>query len=79
MFNKKLLTVLCYFVAALLALKVVLLIAMFVWSFFGVPPVQVFDNKVATLIKFLLLFQELGTTVFFYVINSGVKQFLAKK
>jgi hypothetical protein len=71
MFPKKLIWILSQIVASLLILKVLLVITMFVWGFFGPAPVPVFMSKADGIIPYLLLVQELGTTVFLYVVVAA--------
>lgn len=73
MFNRKLLSVLAYIVAVLLAIKAVLVIVMFVWSYFGTPPVVMFPPEIAEHLRYLLMIQELGTVVFLYLVVATLK------
>jgi hypothetical protein len=76
MFNKKIADVLCYIVAVLLILKVLFVLTMFVWGMIaGQPPVAIFAQGVTygSFISLLLLLQELGASVFTYVIVIAVR------
>ena len=72
MFHKKLVGVLCYIVGILLTLKVLLLLTMFVWSYFGPAPIQVWDASIQGVLKYILFAQEVGITLFIYCLISAV-------
>ena len=73
MFNKKFVLNLCKIVGFMIMAQVLLMITMFVWSYFGTPPVQIFDARISGVVKYLLLLQEIGSSLFFYVAIAGVK------
>jgi len=73
MFNRKLLSVLAYIVAILLLIKAVLSLAMFVWAYFGTPPLVMFPAGVAQHLQYLLLLQELGSVAFLYLVVAALK------
>ncbi len=73
MFNRKLLSVLAYMVAVLLAAKALLAIVMFVWAYFATPPVVMFPAGIAGHLQYLLLLQELGTVLFIYLAVGALK------
>ena len=76
MFNKKLVDVLCYIVTVLIVLKVVFELIMFVWGWItGTPPIAIFSQGITygSFLSFLLLLQELGASVFTYVIVVAVR------
>lgn len=68
MFNTKLLVAIARIVALLLLLKAVLVLVMFVWSYFGPLPIPLFDPRASQVINALLFVQEMGTTAFLYVL-----------
>lgn len=76
MFNKKLLSVLAYVVGALLAVKALFISVMFGWSFFGQPPVMIFNPGAPLTVNILLFVQELGTLVFFFLAVGFVHSLL---
>jgi hypothetical protein len=73
MFNRKLVSVLCYIVAVLLVAKVLLMLVMFVWGFFGTPPVQMFDMRLEPTVRYILFIQEMGTTIFIFIVLCAAK------
>lgn len=50
----------------LLILTLVLNLAMYVWAFFGAPPLQLFDVT-GGVVSYYVLLNKLATLVFFYV------------
>lgn len=75
MFNKKLLSVIAYVLGLLLLVKLLFVVTMFVWSYFGVPPIQVFQDPMGRMahvppnvVTYILLAQEVGATAFIYLI-----------
>ena len=73
MFNRKMLSAFAYVVAALLALKALLSLTMFVWSNFEAPPIAMFPTEIALHLQYLLLVQELGTIFFIYLVVGALK------
>ena len=57
----------------MLIAKILLMIVMFIWSYFGVPPVQIFSNQITGVVKYLLLLQEIGSSLFFFIAVGAVK------
>lgn len=73
MFNRKMLSAFAYVVAGLLVLKALLSLTMFVWSNFETPPIAMFPTEIALHLQYLLLVQELGTILFFYLVVGALK------
>lgn len=73
MFSKKLVSVLCYLVGILLTLRVVLFLVIFVWGYFAAPPLQLFDPRFSDTVKYLTLLQEIGITLFFFLLVASVQ------
>lgn len=73
MFNRKIVSVLCYIVAVMLMAKLLLVAVMFAWSFFGEAPVQVVAPGLAIHVKILYLLQEVGMDVFVYSVLAAVR------
>ena len=77
MFNKKFAVGLCNLLAFMLIAKTLLVTVMFVWGFFGEAPVQVFDARVEGIVKYLLFLQEIGSTIFVYVLVVSMQYFIS--
>ncbi len=78
MFNKKLITILCYVLEALIVLKTVFELVMYVWgAISGNPPIGIFQQGInyGSFLSILLLLQDLGGNVFLYVIVAAMKSF----
>lgn len=75
MFNSRLVSVLCYIVGVLLIVKVVLMKAMFIWSYFGTPPLQVFSVPMQGVLPYVLLAQELGVSIFAFVVVAAIEMY----
>ena len=76
MFNRKLLNVLAYIVAALLVIKALLTITMFIWAYFGTPPIAMFPIATPQHILYMLLIQDLAATVFIYLIVATLRKII---
>ncbi len=76
MFNKKFALGMCQLLAAMLMAKIILITTMFIWGFFGDAPVQVFDARVEGIVKYLLFIQEVGSTLFIYILVVAMKYFI---
>lgn len=66
LFNKKLLMGLINITGVLLILTFVLNLAMYVWAFFGAPPLPLFDVT-GGIVSYYILLNKLATLVFFYI------------
>jgi hypothetical protein len=76
MFNKKLLSGLVYTVGLLLIVKALFVLSMFVWKYFGTQPLVIFDPRFEELSHYVILIQEIGTILFFYVFAGAMKWWL---
>jgi hypothetical protein len=76
MFNKKFLQVLIYAVGVLLIAKALFVAAMFVWKYFDVQPVAIFDPRFSELSHYVILVQEIGTILFFLAFVGLMKWWL---
>jgi len=76
MFGKKLLSILCYTLEVLIVLKVLFELVMFVWGVAaGTPPISIFQPGVpyGSFLGVLLLLQEIGSSMFAYVVVAVLK------
>jgi len=76
MFNNKVIAALANVIAILLLLKAILVIVIFVWGYYGTPPVMIFDPRLPQENQVLLFIQELGTIAFFYIFLGVLKGML---
>lgn len=81
MFNNKIVLPLCRILGALLLLKALLVIVMFIWSYYGTPPVPIINAQAPGYAQYLVLLQELAVTAFWYLVLGYVYNFMlhAKK
>lgn len=77
MFHRKLLSGISYVLGLLIILNCILNITMFVWSYFGVPPLQIIDSRYEVKVRYLLLLREIGTMLFLFIIVGAVKHFVS--
>jgi hypothetical protein len=77
MFSHRFLSVLANVVGALLAVKALIIAAMFVWSFLGEQPLMVFNPAAPLLNNVFLLAQELGIIFFFFVLSGTMNHFVS--
>jgi hypothetical protein len=70
LFNKKFLMGLSYIVGVLLILTFVLNLVMYVWAFFGRPPLALYDVT-GGLASYYILLNKLVTLVFYYILVGG--------
>ncbi len=71
-FNKKMLLGLANAVGVLLILAFILNVVMYVWAYFGVPPLQFFDKAQGVAVSYYLLLNKLGTLIFLYVFTGAL-------
>lgn len=67
MFSSKIISTTCQVLGVLLILKALLVVTMFVWSFYGVPPVPMINAHAPGLTPYLVLTQEIATSALLYV------------
>ena len=59
-------------IGVLLILGFILNVAMYIWTYFGVPPLQFFDKTQGAVVSYYLLLNKLGTFVFLYVFTGAL-------
>lgn len=77
MFNRKFLSGLAYTLGGLLMVKAVFVVTMFVWGYFGQPPLALFNPGASQILNYILLLQELGSILFFFVAVGLAKWLIA--
>jgi hypothetical protein len=76
MFNKKVVTILCWILQVLIIAKTLFELVMYFWgAISGNPPISIFQQGVTygSFLSVLLVLQELGGNVFMYVIVAAIK------
>lgn len=66
LFNKKLMMGLINVVGVLIILLILLSITMYVWAYFGTPPLPMFDVTLG-IVSYFKLINQLATFTFFYI------------
>ena len=70
LFNKKLIMGLCNILGLMLIINILVYITMYIWAFFGTPPLPFFDISQGVISYYTFIFKLL-TLVFYYVVVAG--------